>query len=180
MKITHKSNRGKTRHTDIIFFEVNDAKSLASYVLLKDQLMKQDEDYIERGRLIAKRINFSREYLLEMQREKGSITCTYCGKTDLVIELQEMKVPNDRLATVDHIVPKSRGGAHYDRRNIAPCCGTCNTKKGNKMLEEAALLDFAISQNAAPTKTEIDNLNRQFKNRNQFPEGKKKIATFEP
>ena len=59
-----------------------------------------------------------REYLLEKFRRK----CAYCGKTDVPLE-------------IEHIVPKSRGGA--DRAsNLTIACNPCNQKKGNQTAAE--------------------------------------------
>lgn len=49
--------------------------------------------------------------------------CGYCGMI------------NAKL-TVDHIVPTSRGGQN-DWLNVVACCVKCNSKKGNKTLNEA-------------------------------------------
>lgn len=136
IKITRKSNSGSTRFTETILFEVENAKTRAAAILLRNFYEEQDEDYINRFRVIAQRINFSREYLKNILKEKGSIKCSYCSKDNLVIELEGMKVPNKIKATIDHIVPKSKGGAHYDLKNITPCCGTCNTDKGSRLLED--------------------------------------------
>ena len=136
IKITRKSNSGSTRFTETILFEVENAKTRAAAILLRNFYEEQDEDYINRFRVIAQRINFSREYLKNILKEKGSIKCSYCSKDNLVIELEGMKVPNKIKATIDHIVPKSKGGAHYDLKNITPCCGTCNTNKGSRLLED--------------------------------------------
>lgn len=57
------------------------------------------------------------------QRDGG--VCQYCGK----------KMPLGKL-TVDHVVPKSRGGQTcYE--NLVTCCAACNRRKGNKTLSEA-------------------------------------------
>ncbi len=50
--------------------------------------------------------------------------CQYCGKT---AEL-----------TVDHVIPKSRGGRD-DWENVVVCCIKCNNKKGDLTLQEAGL-----------------------------------------
>lgn len=47
--------------------------------------------------------------------------CQYCG------------APNPR--TVDHKLPWHRGGDHR-RKNLALCCASCNSRKGNRTPEE--------------------------------------------
>ena len=135
-KIERKSNSGSTRRVELIYFEPTDAKSYASYVLLKNYYWQNDADNIETYTNRMKLIGFSRNYLTQVKNTQGSITCTYCNKPNLVIEYEGMKVPNRIKATIDHIVPKSKGGAVFDYNNITPCCGTCNNKKGSMSVEE--------------------------------------------
>ena len=47
-------------------------------------------------------------------------TCAYCG---------------GRATTMDHVVPRSRGGRH-SWRNIVACCLPCNQRKDDRLLEE--------------------------------------------
>ena len=136
IKLVRKSSSGSTKEVDLIFPEINNPKSLASAILLRKQLFEQDIEFMSKMDLINKRINFSREYLEGVLNERGTIKCTYCSKQDLIIEYDGMKVNNNVKATIDHIVPISKGGGVFDIENVTPCCGTCNTKKGNKTLEE--------------------------------------------
>ena len=53
----------------------------------------------------------------------GHCACAYCGKW------------NERL-TLDHIVPKSKGGPHYAKWNTIPACLSCNSSKSNLPLFE--------------------------------------------
>lgn len=53
--------------------------------------------------------------------------CGYCG----------CEVPSDK-ETIDHRVPKSKGGGNQVD-NLMFCCRTCNTAKGVKTLEEYRL-----------------------------------------
>jgi hypothetical protein len=50
--------------------------------------------------------------------------CLYCGT-----------VFSERNLTLDHIIPRSRGGKNT-WENLATCCMPCNKKKGDKMLYE--------------------------------------------
>ena len=59
-----------------------------------------------------------REYLLEKWRR----TCAYCDKTDVPLQ-------------IEHIVPRSKGGSNRVS-NLTLACEKCNTKKGNKPVED--------------------------------------------
>lgn len=47
--------------------------------------------------------------------------CQYCGST--------------RSLTIDHVVPKSKGGGDT-WENLVTCCSVCNVKKSNTLLEQ--------------------------------------------
>ena len=53
--------------------------------------------------------------------------CQYCEKTIVLTE-----------ATVDHVIPKSRGGQNT-WENVALACAKCNQKKGSRLLENTNL-----------------------------------------
>lgn len=51
--------------------------------------------------------------------------CQYCGST--------------RRLTIDHIIPRSKGGTHtWD--NVVAACETCNSLKGDRTLQQANLV----------------------------------------
>lgn len=50
--------------------------------------------------------------------------CVYCG--------------SKKHLTIDHVLPKSRGGDNT-WKNLVTCCLSCNLKKGNKTPEEAGM-----------------------------------------
>lgn len=52
-------------------------------------------------------------------------TCQYCGK-------------RGKDLTIDHIVPKDRGGGN-SWENVVACCPECNNLKGNRTPREAGL-----------------------------------------
>jgi 5-methylcytosine-specific restriction endonuclease McrA len=57
---------------------------------------------------------------------RDDYTCQYCGQT----------VP--RL-TIDHIMPRYRGG-EYSWENLVAACPQCNRRKGGRTLQEAHML----------------------------------------
>ncbi|HIE51287.1 MAG TPA: HNH endonuclease [Armatimonadetes bacterium] len=52
-------------------------------------------------------------------------TCQYCGR-------------RDGAMTLDHVIPKVRGGTD-DWTNLVCCCIPCNNRKGNRTPEEAGM-----------------------------------------
>ncbi|MEO7705506.1 MAG: HNH endonuclease [Thermoflexales bacterium] len=58
---------------------------------------------------------------------RDGFTCQYCG-------LQ----PGKEALTIDHILPRSRGG-RTDWENVTTACGACNRKKGNRLPGEAGM-----------------------------------------
>jgi len=54
-------------------------------------------------------------------------TCQYCHRT----------LPASEL-TLDHVVPRSRGG-ETSWENLVACCHHCNNRKGNRTPDEAAM-----------------------------------------
>jgi 5-methylcytosine-specific restriction endonuclease McrA len=68
-----------------------------------------------------KKIELSRKNILR----RDGYRCQYCGTTTGNL-------------TVDHIIPKSRGGADT-WENLVTACISCNNKKGNRTPEEAGM-----------------------------------------
>lgn len=68
-----------------------------------------------------KKILLNRKNIFKRDNHK----CAYCGRGDLPL-------------TVDHIIPKARGGADV-WENLVAACLKCNNKKGNRTPEEAEM-----------------------------------------
>lgn len=66
--------------------------------------------------------------------------CMYCGST------------NHGDLTIDHVIPKSRGGAS-NWENCVAACKTCNNKKGDRTPREANMR--LLKQPVAPTINEF-------------------------
>ncbi|MCX7016238.1 MAG: HNH endonuclease [Candidatus Sumerlaeota bacterium] len=75
------------------------------------------------SRVPPRRVRFNRRNIFL----RDAFTCQYC----------EARPPHGDL-TIDHVVPRSRGGASsWD--NVVVACMNCNTRKGGLTLEEAAM-----------------------------------------
>jgi 5-methylcytosine-specific restriction endonuclease McrA len=57
---------------------------------------------------------------------RDNFTCQYCG-----IESPHL--------TIDHVIPRHRGGAHT-WNNVVSACSNCNRRKGGKLLNEVRML----------------------------------------
>ena len=57
-----------------------------------------------------------------LMQKSGSV-CARCGKRILI-----------RDVTIDHVVPKYRGGSD-DERNRGPLCKRCNKQKGSRIVD---------------------------------------------
>ncbi|MCS7088737.1 MAG: HNH endonuclease [Thermoflexales bacterium] len=58
---------------------------------------------------------------------RDNYTCQYCGAQ-----------PSRDQLTIDHVVPRSRGG-RTEWENVVIACATCNRRKGNRTPEEAGM-----------------------------------------
>jgi len=74
-------------------------------------------------RIPVQKPTLSRKNILLRDRHR----CQYCGQRFTPSAL-----------TLDHIFPKSRGGRETFE-NLVACCGPCNRKKGDKLLEESGM-----------------------------------------
>lgn len=68
-------------------------------------------------------VKYSRQTVFQ----RDGFMCLYCGK---IFKSNEL--------TIDHIIPKSKGGkSTWD--NTCACCSSCNRKKANKSLKESGM-----------------------------------------
>lgn len=84
---------------------------------------------------------------------RDDYTCQYCGK----------KMSSS--LTVDHIIPKSRGGRHY-WDNVVTACLRCNNKKGNKTPKEANM--SLIKSPKVPTNRLVFEITKNFNSHSEW------------
>jgi 5-methylcytosine-specific restriction endonuclease McrA len=120
-------------------FETHSFDSWRELSALRDQYPDDDHDYIRAvnfeirvpkiirlliyDRLPERAVKFNRRNIYARDESK----CQYCGK----------RFPTSEL-TLDHVVPRSRGGGStWD--NLVCCCVACNSRKGGRLPENAGL-----------------------------------------
>jgi 5-methylcytosine-specific restriction endonuclease McrA len=74
-------------------------------------------------------VRLPRRFALPLSRRtvlaRDHYTCQYCGAC-----------PGKSALTIDHVLPRSRGGP-TTWENVVTACDTCNRRKGNRTPEEA-------------------------------------------
>jgi len=117
-------------------FETHDFDSWVELSALRGEFSDDDGDYVRTvnleirvpkivrllvyDRLPARAVKFNRRNLYARDESR----CQYCGKRFHSSEL-----------TLDHVVPRSRGGkSTWD--NLVCCCVACNARKGGRLLGE--------------------------------------------
>ena len=121
------------------FTPLNVTSVVRGYVLVqkgKAEILKTSQNPIITGMselirpLIIRLLNFVKYRLKSVKIKRERIykrdgwKCVYCE--------------SKKNLTIDHVLPKSRGGKNT-WSNLVTCCNTCNAKKNNKTPEEAGM-----------------------------------------
>ena len=69
------------------------------------------------------RVQYNRRAIFQ----RDAYTCMYCGKK-----------PGSKELSVDHVIPKSRGGKS-SWENVVVACTACNTRKANRLMHEVGM-----------------------------------------
>jgi 5-methylcytosine-specific restriction endonuclease McrA len=97
--------------------------SLAARVLLAVRLRRQELD---------EWFSFRASFMRRVKKEKGSLRCHYCGKDGLVEDVAHAPgLGSSVLATIDHVVPVSKGGPLKAVSNLVVACYPCNQRKAD-------------------------------------------------
>jgi 5-methylcytosine-specific restriction endonuclease McrA len=106
----------------------------------KAELVEATEAYLRSERVVVPvplvirlvyYVRISRRFSLPLSRRtvmaRDHYTCQYCGAQ-----------PGKACLTIDHVLPRSRGGDTV-WENVVTACGPCNRHKGNRTPEEAGM-----------------------------------------
>jgi 5-methylcytosine-specific restriction endonuclease McrA len=116
--------------------ELPHPSSMASYLLLKHEYQKQDLDYRIRRLGVRFWLTFRNRVMSKFKKQnKGKLTCTYCGSKNLVANFN-LPIPLNKKATLDHVIPRAKGGSEFSLSNLVVACSACNTKKADKRPED--------------------------------------------
>jgi 5-methylcytosine-specific restriction endonuclease McrA len=87
--------------------------SRAAYVLLSQKY---------KDREVEEWIALKRGFLKKTLEKNGDLICHYCGKTGLRMEPDPSGRKLGTLATIDHVVPISKGGKEKEESNFVIAC----------------------------------------------------------
>ena len=121
------------------YFITNWKNAITLWFLNKVDILKSYDDVIHSPSLVVNcpsvirlktkipirrgRISLTRKNVLR----RDGYACQYCG----------IKISIDN-STIDHIIPRSKGGK-TEWGNVVACCSRCNNEKGNNLLDNIKL-----------------------------------------
>lgn len=113
---------------------VEDPKKIyrSQYLTLKAPKVIVLKYYIEVKGVRIKKERVTRKGLFR----RDNYTCQYCGKYKDQLGKFKGNFPNK--LTIDHIIPRNKGGTNL-WTNVTTACQKCNLRKGNKTPEEAGM-----------------------------------------
>ncbi len=101
------------------------------------------EGWGERAMMASRKIKQKQNGIRRLFQEQNGV-CFYCRKPMLIARIPAGQVQPRNLATLDHIIPRSAGGANGPTLNCVAACHSCNNERGTKdarmfMLEKQGL-----------------------------------------
>ena len=84
----------------------------------------------------AVKINATTIKLKHTKKERTEKKREIIAESMRVCYICNIQIPDDEVATIDHIIPKSRSRQADIYSNMRCCCSRCNNDKGNMTLSE--------------------------------------------
>lgn len=84
----------------------------------------------------AVRLNATTIRLKQTKRDRVRMKHEIIAKARRICYICNRPIPEEEIATIDHIIPKSRDSRTDILTNMRCCCGRCNNDKGNMKLSE--------------------------------------------
>lgn len=89
---------------------------------------------LESGRAI--RLNATTVKLKQTKKERIRKKHSIIAESKRICYICNEQIPEEEIATIDHIIPKSRDKRADTYDNMRCCCSRCNNDKGNMTLSE--------------------------------------------
>ena len=115
--------------SETLTYEPEETQSRASLLALKLQYINDPNTDARDSYKVW--LRFRMNLLTKWEEERGTLTCHYCGRDNLC-KVTEGEQPRNQ-ATLDHVMPRARGGAEFDESNLVVACRPCNEKKADDL-----------------------------------------------
>lgn len=89
---------------------------------------------LESGRAI--KINATTIRLKQTKKERVMKKHSIIASAKRICYICNTQIPENEIATIDHIIPRSRDNRADTYDNMRCCCGRCNNDKANRTLSE--------------------------------------------
>lgn len=117
------ANRDKVRATDMLRYENHKDKRIA---------LASEHSSVRRARMLSR--DYDTDITFAALRERDGDNCCYCS-TPMTYERNPRGQRNPTKATIEHVLPISRGGTHtWD--NVKLACWQCNIVKNARTVDE--------------------------------------------
>lgn len=127
------------RNERIIVAEENPSiQSMGSLINLKIFYQQIDDTYKQNELHFKVWLRFRNKWLKKQKKlNKGILTCFFCSASNLNSNFNSpYAISSKQKATIDHLVPVSKGGKKFDEKNLVVACSCCNGKKSDIMPAE--------------------------------------------
>lgn len=106
---------------DIIDLLTADQKQQIVRRAMAERAARDERQAVRHAETVEREVEYNRYHAERVLARTGDSSCRSCGSTEDL--------------TVDHILPRSRGGGN-ERENLQALCRTCNSSKGARTMEE--------------------------------------------
>lgn len=84
----------------------------------------------------AVRVNATTIRLKQSKQDRIRIKHNIIAEAKRICYICNRKIPEDEIATIDHVIPRSRDAKADIPNNMRCCCEKCNNDKGNMTISE--------------------------------------------
>jgi 5-methylcytosine-specific restriction endonuclease McrA len=123
--MSYRKRESLSKRLGVSLVDEPHVQSPASLMLLNRDLSQQDETLYN----YQEWLTFRDKYFADIFERDYCIRCAYCQK-DLIADTKD----TSRVATIDHIIPVSKGGEVFNLDNLVSACYSCNQNKADKTL----------------------------------------------
>lgn len=118
----------------IVTEEIPHIQSLGALIKLKHFYQQIDDSYRQNDLSYKVWLRFRNRWLKQQKKLHKKLTCYFCGESNLNPNCNSPLITHKKQkATIDHLIPTSKGGKKFDERNLVVACYCCNERKADTL-----------------------------------------------